>query len=286
MFKQLTEAQFQEMRSVLDQYPLVTLDEWSIANVQGPLIYAINSRGTIIVRLSSIGQDGRLYNPKLCTLHEDNGGYLFCSLNNRHVKLHRLMAATWLADWDETLTVNHRDGNKHNNDYHNLEMMTVHDNCVYYHTAECISDQRKQDYAHHGDTLRGRIHITNGVKARMIYESDGIPEGWWRGRPQTMRDKLSMTSKGRRSNKLGKITITDGQSNRWIDPSETVPAGWTKGFTMALSPQQSRVRSDRVKGTIYVTKETVNKRIHPDELDFYIEEGWKIGMYSKRWNNR
>ncbi len=35
------------------------------------------------------------------------------------------------------------------------------------------------------------------------------------------------------------------------------------------------------KGTIYVNKEGINKRIRPSELDFYLEKGYSKGMFKK-----
>ena len=43
----------------------------------------------------------------------------------RRVSVHRLVARAWLDDWDESLTVDHIDGNKDNNDASNLRMVTT-----------------------------------------------------------------------------------------------------------------------------------------------------------------
>ena len=37
-----------------------------------------------------------------------------------------------------------------------------------------------------------------------------------------------------------------------------------------------------MSGRIYVTKGTINKRVYPDEIEKYISDGWRKGMYSKR----
>lgn len=284
---ELTDEQYKELTGFLGHDPAED-GKWSIANgPTGPCIYAINSKGTIVVRLTCIDSAGRKQKPRKCHIGEFPDHYLFCNLNNKDVRMHRLMAATWLQDWDESLTVNHKDGNKKNNSIDNLEMMTVHDNCIYYHRSDTIKEQREKDYAHHGDTIRGRIHITNGIEARMIHPEDEIPVGWWRGRPQSMKNNESSTKlkNSRPSHNSGKVCITDGVSNRYIDADATVPPGWRTGFTMALSEHQKDHRSEIMAGRIYITKDKINKRIEQHELDKYLSEGWKVGMYSRRWNN-
>lgn len=47
-------------------------------------------------------------------------------------KVHRLVAMYFLDNYDETLTVNHKDFNKSNNNVSNLEMISVEDNCLHY----------------------------------------------------------------------------------------------------------------------------------------------------------
>ena len=66
----------------------------------------------------------------------DAGTYPHCSLVNdegiREYKyVHRLVAEHFLPDWDPTLTVNHKDENKFNNNVSNLEMMTRSENSSY-----------------------------------------------------------------------------------------------------------------------------------------------------------
>lgn len=48
--------------------------------------------------------------------------------DQKSVPVHRLIAMTYLIDWDKSLTVNHIDGNKLNNAISNLEMVTNSEN--------------------------------------------------------------------------------------------------------------------------------------------------------------
>lgn len=277
----LTDSQMNELRDLLGHDPYED-GEWSLIFPTGPCVYAINSKGTIVARLSCIDRANRRQRPRLSCIRQFPDGYLCCSLNNKDRKLHRIMAATWLDDWDESLTVNHKDGNKHNNDISNLEMMTVHDNCIYYHTADCIKEQRIADYAHHGDTLRGRIHITNGVEAKMIHPEEKIPEGWWRGRPQSMKDNASRRRIGIAPHNKGKICINDGTTNRWIARDSDIPDGWSIGCIMNLSQEQRQKRSEFLSNSIFINKGGVNKRVLESEVESYLAEGWNRGRYRKR----
>ena len=61
-------------------------------------------------------------------------GYEYVKIQNKNkldqktMAVHRLVAMTYLSEWDSRLTVNHKDGNKRNNKIDNLEMMSNSDN--------------------------------------------------------------------------------------------------------------------------------------------------------------
>lgn len=287
MIRPLSVQQFNELWDFLGYDPSLE-GLWSLTPPSGPCIYAINSKGNKVIRLSCYDKRGARQKCRQSAFSPDLGGYFYASINNKGVKVHRLVAEVWLSNYDKSLTVNHRDGNHQNNDFHNLEMMTSEENVSYYHTSNHpgVVKQRQQDYMYHGTTIQGRIHITNGVKGKMIYESEGIPEGWWKGRPQTMKDKCSQALTGRIAHNAGKTSITDGKTVKWINLNESVPEGWHYGYTFRNPDQRAEQLRQKMSNRIYITKDKVNKRVYASELPEYISKGWRVGMYSKRSENK
>lgn len=259
--------------------------EWSIIPTDS-CKYVINSLGTHVIRLCSQDKRGSLLQPRELTFQSDENGYLLCNINNDSKRVHRLVAQCWLSDYSEELTVNHKDGCHSNNRIDNLEMMTATENVNHYHTSEAHANQRAADYAYHGSTIQGRIHITNGIDSKMIHTTEAIPQGWWRGRPQSMKDNVSASAKGRIPHNAGKRCITNGEITRYISIDSDIPEGWRLGQTSRISHEQRMAQGADLSKRIYVTKGTENKRIYPDDLDKYISQGWRKGMYSKRSSKR
>ena len=87
-----------------------------------------------------ITEDGRVFNKrtnKELKFAKDNKGYLRARLftptsnhpdGRKPFKLHRLVAMCYLDNYSEDLQVNHLDGDKTNNHYSNLEMVTNSEN--------------------------------------------------------------------------------------------------------------------------------------------------------------
>lgn len=82
-----------------------------------------------------VTRDGKIYglNGNLMKTFIDQDGYEVIGLRDDHykkhlVKVHRLVAIRYIPTNDYSLTVNHKDGNKTNNDVNNLEWMSNSDN--------------------------------------------------------------------------------------------------------------------------------------------------------------
>ena len=85
-----------------------------------------------------INEDGKVYNLKTKRYlkgHLENTGYISVNLNidnkKKNYALHRLVAQTFLENPDNLPIVNHKDGNKLNNNVENLEWVTQSQNRIH-----------------------------------------------------------------------------------------------------------------------------------------------------------
>ena len=90
-----------------------------------------------------VSDHGRVYSTvadKFIALCVHTGGYLKVSLHvngkNYNRYAHRMVAESFLPDWDRELQVNHIDGNKKNNHVGNLEMVTPSQNMSHAHHSK------------------------------------------------------------------------------------------------------------------------------------------------------
>lgn len=68
---------------------------------------------------------------RLLVLNKRTDGYLCVTINGKTVMVHRLIAKTFLKDFDKFPEVNHIDGIKNNNNVENLEMVTRSQNAIH-----------------------------------------------------------------------------------------------------------------------------------------------------------
>ena len=95
-----------------------------------------------------VSEDGRVFSnrrgtliEKKLTLSKDKGYYRVSFTHDRIWKtrdVHRLIAETYLPDFEEHLQVNHIDRNRANNNVSNLEMVTPQQNTRHYHNLDMI----------------------------------------------------------------------------------------------------------------------------------------------------
>lgn len=88
-----------------------------------------------------LSQNGDVYSTKtnkyLATVLHKNGYFVFCTkLGGRSSKavllrVHRLVAETYLPNMENKPFVNHKDGNKQNNKVNNLEWVTAKENSIH-----------------------------------------------------------------------------------------------------------------------------------------------------------
>lgn len=97
-----------------------------------------------------ITKDGRIYNKKGQELKGkwvDNTGYYQIILRKnkkeKHVRIHRLVALTFIPNPDNLPQVNHIDGNKLNNNVENLEWCTNSENTQHGYDSNLYHSKRR-----------------------------------------------------------------------------------------------------------------------------------------------
>jgi hypothetical protein len=99
--------------------------------IENSKIYEISNYGNVrsIDRIDNIG---RIKNGKILKKTINKQGYEYVSLfyNNKKIKktVHRLVAKAFLNNKNDSLVINHKDGNKLNNNVSNLEWITQKEN--------------------------------------------------------------------------------------------------------------------------------------------------------------
>lgn len=81
--------------------------------------------GQLEIRSNSKHKDGRLLTPF------KRNGYIYYKMNNCAVPAHQIVASHFHGDRPPGLTVNHKDGNKTNNRFQNLEYVTRSENTLH-----------------------------------------------------------------------------------------------------------------------------------------------------------
>lgn len=116
-----------------------------------------------LYQISNKGRVKSLYkgSERILKPWDDYCGYLVVSLYKNRIKqdlkIHRLVAETFIPNLENKPQVNHKDENKYNNCVENLEWITHIDNCNYGTRNERISDSQSKpilQYSKSGDFIR------------------------------------------------------------------------------------------------------------------------------------
>jgi len=75
-----------------------------------------------------MGSKFTLPNGQVKSVWKNADGYLMCKIGLRNRSIHRLVYEMTQGEIPEGLTINHKDGNKYNNNTENLEIMTHSEN--------------------------------------------------------------------------------------------------------------------------------------------------------------
>lgn len=91
-------------------------------------LYTVNEKGVI----KSTARNGNGFKEHIMTQSTDSYGYKVVKMRNKNkvctLKVHRIVATAFLPNPDNKPQVNHKDGNKTNNNVTNLEWVTASEN--------------------------------------------------------------------------------------------------------------------------------------------------------------
>lgn len=225
--------------------------------------------------ISSYGRvrcpDGTIKDFSTCSKQRYYHIYLGKDANGRKhcVSVHRLVAEAFIPNPENKPTVNHIDGNKHNNRVENLEWATHSENSQHAYHSGLASVQHLIEY-HSGRKLseehKRKIGQANKGRVKSLEERRHISEGQ-RGKivSAEARHHMSLAHKGMKFSEEARHHISMGLRKRYESPEARAKTGLV------------------TKGTIWVTDGVTNKRIQPDHLEDYLKIGFRRGKtYSRK----
>lgn len=265
-------------------------------------LFAIASHGDIIVRDSYICASGYRISEKYWRFPIDsshNHYYTFNTSQFPEVNLHRIVAHTFLSDWDDNLVVNHIDGIKTNNNVTNLEMCTLAENTAHFRTSECFAKVRNQHDinctrhfigTHHSEEVRKKISESNkghtkstelrqthSLFMKKYYESNKVPSSV---SIRCVETGESFPTISECCNRFGVSFVTlTSHINNPDKPSRKLIGYHFEYEGKRKSKQASDKMSAIHQNRMWVSNPTTRdrKQIYVSDLDKYIELGYIKG---------
>lgn len=90
--------------------------------------YIINLDGSILTLIQKTGKKSKNNSWRVLKPLESKDGYHSVRYNYKYLKIHRIVYQKFVSNLDANLQINHIDGNKLNNHFSNLEMITQSEN--------------------------------------------------------------------------------------------------------------------------------------------------------------
>lgn len=90
--------------------------------------YQINSDGSILTLITTTGKISVGGNWRFLSVRTTRNGYADIAYKNKKLLLHRVVYRKFIGPLNDTLTINHKDGNPLNNNISNLELVSQSEN--------------------------------------------------------------------------------------------------------------------------------------------------------------
>ena len=94
----------------------------------------------------NVSNKGSIKNIVTCTIRAitvDGRGYCYTSFGTRTMSVHRVVARAFLANFTDECVINHKDGNKSNNNVHNLECVSQSRNILHAYAGGASMNKTK-----------------------------------------------------------------------------------------------------------------------------------------------
>ena len=217
--------------------------------------YMISNQGRVYRKsYGKVGKNGRTYHFKAMLLKGsiDPDGYKRVQLTrevdgSHSYFIHRLVASTFIPNTENYPVVNHKDGNKQNNNVHNLEWCTAKENTGHFWTSDVFKEARKEHRRKQSESHKGQTHTVS----------------------DETRKKLSILNRRENLSDERRKKISEGLIGRKLSSESLAKIGYKNSISQ--------------KGKIFIHKDCKELRISKDDLSKYIDVGWIKGRLRRIW---